>query len=230
MFVDCANTEYSRDIEMMRGGYGDSYYRQLIECVRKYKGTKVDVPVLKSGGDTVEFINFTDDGIARNHAGSDTVYENYTARNIIERVAVTSNGKDMIFTIYTKDEITRRDNNCENPDCWMKMFVSADNGQTFFTVNDSPKSDTVTTVAKINSDDNFADTNHICDITYNYANNKMEFTVPVSAIGIAADRCEFTLWIKAADSSSAYQTPIDFYDLGCAAPIGGLYYTVKVTR
>jgi len=37
-FVDCVNEEYSRDIEMMRGGYFDNYYMQLISDIRKYKG------------------------------------------------------------------------------------------------------------------------------------------------------------------------------------------------
>ena len=40
MFVDCANYEYSRDLEMMRGGYFDNYFMQLIENVRRYKGVR----------------------------------------------------------------------------------------------------------------------------------------------------------------------------------------------
>ncbi len=38
MFVDCANYEYSRDLEMMRGGYFDNYFMQLIENVRPLQG------------------------------------------------------------------------------------------------------------------------------------------------------------------------------------------------
>ena len=31
------NEEYSRDIEPMKGGYGDAYYMQLISFVRRFK-------------------------------------------------------------------------------------------------------------------------------------------------------------------------------------------------
>ena len=44
MFVDAANYEYSRDLEMMRGGYFDNYFMQLVSYVRKYKGTE-ETPV-----------------------------------------------------------------------------------------------------------------------------------------------------------------------------------------
>jgi len=37
-YVDCFNTEYSRDIEPVTGEYGDSYYMQLIKNIRDYKG------------------------------------------------------------------------------------------------------------------------------------------------------------------------------------------------
>lgn len=39
-FVDVFNHEYSRDIEMMKDGYGDNYMLQLIQNVRKYKYTE----------------------------------------------------------------------------------------------------------------------------------------------------------------------------------------------
>ena len=38
MLCDAVNKEYSRDIEPMCGGYGDSFYIQLIENIRQYKG------------------------------------------------------------------------------------------------------------------------------------------------------------------------------------------------
>ena len=37
-FVDNANEEYSRDIEMMAGGHGDNYYLQMTANIRRYKG------------------------------------------------------------------------------------------------------------------------------------------------------------------------------------------------
>ena len=37
-FVDCASNEFSRDIEMMKGGYFDNYYMQLAYNIQKLKG------------------------------------------------------------------------------------------------------------------------------------------------------------------------------------------------
>ncbi|MGB3802348.1 MAG: hypothetical protein WA952_21180 [Lewinella sp.] len=43
-FVDQYNAEYSRDIEPMRGGFGDNYYYQMVDGIRRYKGV-APVPV-----------------------------------------------------------------------------------------------------------------------------------------------------------------------------------------
>ena len=40
IFVDLFSQEFSRDIEPMKGGYGDNYYFQLVNYIRKYKGVQ----------------------------------------------------------------------------------------------------------------------------------------------------------------------------------------------
>ena len=40
MFVDVYSMEYSRDIEPMKGGYGDSYYYQMWQNIRRFKGVR----------------------------------------------------------------------------------------------------------------------------------------------------------------------------------------------
>ncbi|MBC6996613.1 hypothetical protein QWY85_09145 [Neolewinella lacunae] len=39
-FVDQYNEEFSRDIEPMRGGFTDNYYYQMVDGIRRYKGTR----------------------------------------------------------------------------------------------------------------------------------------------------------------------------------------------
>ena len=39
-FVDQYNHEFSRDIEPLRGDYGDNYYYQMADFIRRFKGTK----------------------------------------------------------------------------------------------------------------------------------------------------------------------------------------------
>ena len=40
MFVDVYNAEYNRDIEPMKGGYGDNYYYQMWQNIRRFKGVR----------------------------------------------------------------------------------------------------------------------------------------------------------------------------------------------
>lgn len=39
-FVDQYNEEFSRDIEPMKGGFKDNYYYQMVDNIRKFKGTR----------------------------------------------------------------------------------------------------------------------------------------------------------------------------------------------
>ena len=43
-FVDNYNEEFSRDVMPMKGGYGDDYYMQLVDGIRRFKGVR-PVPV-----------------------------------------------------------------------------------------------------------------------------------------------------------------------------------------
>lgn len=44
-FVDQFDPEFSRDIEPMKGGHGDAYFYQMIDGIRRYKGTRPLPPV-----------------------------------------------------------------------------------------------------------------------------------------------------------------------------------------
>lgn len=51
VFVDLYNMEYSRDIEPMRGGYGDNYYYQMWQNIRRFKGVR---PLPQASGEVGE--------------------------------------------------------------------------------------------------------------------------------------------------------------------------------
>lgn len=46
-FVDLYNEEFSRDAEPVKGAFHDNYYYQLVDHVRKFKGSR-SIPVFKS--------------------------------------------------------------------------------------------------------------------------------------------------------------------------------------
>src|SRR3546814_17661199 len=54
-FVDVYNHEFSRDIEMMKGGYHDNFYMQLVQYVRRFTfGSKTG----KQQPDTATYTDF----------------------------------------------------------------------------------------------------------------------------------------------------------------------------
>ncbi|MBR4371857.1 MAG: hypothetical protein IKS92_12475, partial [Victivallales bacterium] len=104
MFVDCANYEYSRDIEMMRGGYGDAYLCLLRENVRRFKGLSDDDapnPPLTAK----RYRCFADSAMPRDAQGYGTTYVNHTQRNAPQWIDVSHDSTTIIFKIKTAKPI-----------------------------------------------------------------------------------------------------------------------------
>ncbi len=82
-FVDCCDPATSRDVEPMEGLFGDNYYMQMVEYIRRYKGSapRVDVGELQTidveGGFeqwdaasvTARYTDYTGDAVSRNTVG-----------------------------------------------------------------------------------------------------------------------------------------------------------------
>ncbi len=65
-FPDQFNNEYSRDIEPMKGGFGDNYYYQMIANIRRFKGMKASPKstpqkAIKIDGNFAEWLNVKPD-------------------------------------------------------------------------------------------------------------------------------------------------------------------------
>ncbi len=136
-FVDEFNTDFSRDIEPMKGGYGDNYYMQTIAAVRQWKGREPyhykyvnhsdcldpDSPVWN---DVPAYADFEGDAIARDHNGTvkgdDDRYIRYTDnsnRNDIVSVQVASDGEYLCFRVETAADVTAPQG--EN---WMNILIN----------------------------------------------------------------------------------------------------------
>ncbi|MBQ3507136.1 MAG: hypothetical protein IJA91_01185, partial [Clostridia bacterium] len=167
-FVDTSSMEFSRDSEMMRGGYFDNYYIQLAYNVQKAKGSAPVVvqdarnPINVTGDfgqwDAVKFTyhDAKGDTIDRNATGfGRTNYTNDTGRNDIVASKVTADTKNLYFYVETAEAITAADNNSS----WMKLYVDIDSdGNTGwygydFIINYQAKDAFTTTVAKYNGAD-----------------------------------------------------------------------------
>jgi hypothetical protein len=241
-FVDTASIEYSRDTEMMRGGYFDNYYMQLAFNIQRYKGTapiivqdsrkQIDVTGDFSQWDSVQitYHDLQGDTQARNGQGfGHTTYTNDTGRNDIIAAKVTSDTKNLYFYVETADEISYFDTSST----WMQLFLNVDSDTTGwygydYIVNYSPSDTGNTTVAKYVGDGTTFDFANCAEVSYKIDGNKMMITVPQSALGIGENHYrELCLQFKWVDSSSYITTMEQFYEDGDCAPLGRMNFVYQ---
>ena len=245
VFIDTASMEFSRDTEMMRGGYFDNYYMQLIYNVQKAKGTAPIVvqdarnPINVTGdfdqwdNVVVTYVDATGDTANRNAIGfGRTPYTNATGRNDIQSAKVTSDTKNLYFYVKTVDDITLYDTTSS----WMQLYVNVDGrdaekGETGwygydFIINYQAKDAFTTTVAKYVGSDNEYSFFGIGDVNYRVKGNEMMIEVPMALLGIDNYE-EIDLEFKWADSKNVYDEMEDFYCDGDIAPLGRLNYVYQ---
>jgi len=236
MFVDCANYEYSRDIEMMRGGYFDNFFMQLVSYVRKYKGTQATPTYPPVATVDVEwrkhfitcpaiYEGFLDGDFARHAEGQGgVIYDNHTQRNVMDKIGVKHDSEYVSFTIRTKDQLT----DPLGAGSWMNIYLNTEGGTGYqYILNNATRKDGKTTLARVvgEGDDLTAVDIEGVNITYEVRGDVIHIKVPRAAIGI--DKGAFTLWFKVADSRVAYTAIEDFYDKGDVAPLGRLNFVYK---
>jgi hypothetical protein len=139
-FVDLYDPEFNRDIEPMRGGYGDSTYWQMVANIRRYKGAR-PVPAASAAktltipGDFAQWANvrpvYLDDLHDTTHRDHDGVagagrYTNRTGRNDLDSARVAHDATHLHFHITTREPLTP----ATDAD-WLVLLLDADqNGAT----------------------------------------------------------------------------------------------------
>ena len=227
-FVDAYNAEFNRDIEPMKGGWGDNYYLQMVDGVRRFKGAR-PLPV----DDALRTVNNWDDwkALPENYrdASGDTAardwpgwggkrYLNVTARNDFENAKVATDADNITFYIQTKDAISnRRDRQ------WMQLLVNSDqnyatgwNGYDFC-VNFAPLSETETAVAQWKD----GGWKRVARADYKVRGNEMQNTVP-RAVLEQNHKVAFDFhWV---DNAPIEGDITNFYVDGDSAPNGRFNY------
>ncbi len=119
-FVDLYDQEFSRDIEPMRGGFGDNYYWQMIANIRRYKGARplaVSSPAktIAIPGDFAQWADvkpvYLDDLHDTTHRDHDGVrgagrYTNNSGRNDLDTMHVAQNATHCFFHVSTREALT----------------------------------------------------------------------------------------------------------------------------
>jgi len=196
-FVDSCTEEFSRDIEPMKDGYGDAYYYQMTDNIRRYKGARPlpkasDVKTITIDGD---FSDWTDvipeyrdtrgDAYHRNHPGWGRIkaYVNTTGRNDFVTCKVSRDGENIYFYAETDKAITDcKDNN------WMLLFIDVDTDHTTgwegfdYLVNHKVADSKTSMVKKYNGDGKWQKVG-MC--TYSVKEKQFELAIPRELLGLA---------------------------------------------
>lgn len=240
-FVDQYNHEFSRDLEPLRGDFGDNYYYQLCQFVRRFKGSD-PAPVYKSvekvsvDGDfsdwkDVQAVYADDQGDTkhRDHFGWGNVGQlvNATGRNDIVRTKVANDGANLYFYVRTAADITpRTDKN------WMRLLIDVTDSQEpawegfRFMVNRSVSDAQRTSLDACRGGWSWEKKE---DISYRVEGSEMELAIPLASLGIR-DAGRFTIdfkWVDNALSSGDIQQCLSDGD---SAPNGRFRYRYRFRK
>jgi len=237
-FIDQANQEYSRDIEPMKGGHFDNYYMQLIDYVRRFKGTD---PVLQAGPNKTinirgTFKQWDDVGpvyynmpfgtLKRNHTGyGGIVYNNVAGSNGVELLKLTRDDDNLYFFVQTKYPIKKY-----SFQPWMRLFLHIEGDQRIgwkgyqYAVN----------LELIDSDFSILHESlggwrwkHKGRVPLNTAGNQMMLSVSRELLGLKGIS-DFEVHFKWVDGGRGDWTIEDFYLNGDTAPYGRVNYVYSV--
>jgi hypothetical protein len=227
-FVDKYSAEFSRDIEPMKGGFGDAYYYQMISNIRKYKGTRPlpevqPVPIKIDG----EFSDWSDarpvfrdtlgDPAHREHPGwvGQPPFSNKTGRNDIATAKVSADAENVYFYVSTSTRLTAS----TDPN-WMLLYIDADHNPKTgwlgydFVINRANVPPGITTLER-NEGGGYL-WKAVRDVEFRSVGNELEIGIPRIALGITAET--FTLDFKWADNIQQTGDWSDFTLNGDVAP------------
>ncbi len=251
-FVDSFNTEFSRDMEMTKNptyvvddetgeyimeGYGDNYYLQLIQNVRKYKGVMnnddVTIPVSKSidfsqSVTQWEEINSTYENPSYDNVERKIYYKIPASENYIKTIKVTHDDANVYFYIETDKDITK---NTDGKTNHMNLFIGVEGLDSpawesyQYVLNRKPVSDTKTSFEVCKGGYEFEKTD---DVDYIISGNTMQIKVPFTDLKIEDDT--FTIYFKCADGVMKENDIMDYYVTGESLPIGRLSYIYKSNK
>ncbi|PWM45906.1 MAG: hypothetical protein DBX47_03565 [Clostridiales bacterium] len=230
-FADQFSAEFSRDIEFSKTNLKDSYYYQMVDYIRKFKGC-AETPVasepkvidINSTEDmwasvSPEYIAYKGNTFNRDNNGyGDLHYYNATGRNDITSAKVARDSENIYFMVETKENLSPR-----SDEAWMRLLIDVNNGdknwETFdYIVNRRSPTD-MATLERSTGGWNWET---IGQVYYNINENRLQIKIPKAMLGITGD--EYTINFKWSDNMQNDGDIMDFYINGDVAPSGRFKY------
>ena len=235
-FVDTATVNYSRDIEMTKGYYFDSYYMQLIDNIRRYKGAsptlvrnqmkRIDIyGSFDQWNDiTTSYRDATSDQTARSTTGfSNIPYVNTTGRNDLKSAKIVYDTEYIYFYAECASNITPYSRSTP----WMKIYIDKDQSNSTgwygydYAVNYAATGSNTTSVATLASDGTATTTDS--NVAYSVNGTMIMIKVPLADLGIS-DYNNIDFAFKWVDSTTTISTMEQLYTYGDQMPHGRLNF------
>ena len=237
-FPDEFSMEKSRDIEPMKGGYGDNYYYQLIANVRRFKGMpdgRVQVPITRKKidwnyWDTVDngFRTHLHNTMHRNSRGWGSRYlVNNSGRNDLTEAKVACDAKNIYFYIECADTITP-----STDPAWMRLFIDVDCSHATgwegydYVVNRLSPTDGTTLLEACSGNSWIWDRGQ--RVHYEVQGNKMFVVVPRRYLGLRRGQ-PVRIQFKWSDNMQQEGDILDFLTNGDVAPLGRFNYEFTIS-
>ena len=232
-FPDQYDWEHSRDIEPTAewGDYGDSYYYQLVQNVRRYKGVhskaRLSDPKTMAigsfdGWDKIspDFKHYKGNTLFRDHlqhSYSGQKYTNQTGRNDFVDARVSRDDEYVYFYIETASDISSNKGKG-----WMRLFINSDRkaetgwkGYDYCLNYKNPESDSVGILSKCTGPEwKWEDYGKF---DYAVKGKMMEVRIAKSALGLSG---KLSFEFKWSDNMQEEGNILDFYVNGDVAPGG----------
>ena len=227
-FPDQFSPEYSRDIELSKGILKDHYYYQLVENIRRFKGTEapqraqaektIDISADASQWASVlpeynHYKGLTD----RDSAGwVGYTYENRTGRNDIVSTKTAFDSENIYFMVETAQALT-----AEEDKNWMQLYIDTDFSGISpewagfeYRISSYSSENGTAELGKYSENEAFE---KIADISYSVKENILQLEIPREALGLTDERVKFNFkWTDNIDDNDVMNLYID----GDCAPGG----------
>lgn len=236
-FCDQYNLEFSRDAEMMKGGYGDNYYMQMAAHIRRFKG--MDAPAVFPQGKAIDLAASFEQWeevpavykahplatLPRDFPGcGEYHYTVDSGRNDFVESRVTHDGDHIYFYVRTREPITSpRDPNW----MWLLIDVQGDGQPDWegfnYLINYKEFGEGESMAAVSVGGWNWR---AVGTIHYRVEKDRMHLAVPRSLLRVGDG--DFTLEFKWIDNARTPGDIMDTYINGDAAPLGRFRYRYAV--
>jgi hypothetical protein len=220
-FVDQYNEEYSRDIEPMRGGFGDNFYYQMVDGIRRFKGVSTlpaDTVQLTAtiDGNPYEWkgtVYYDDIGdiTSRNHFGWGKIGQltNNSGRNDFVTAQAATDNNNAYFLMRTDQPIEL------TTDVPVQLFIATQGSNAWegfhYLVNILPGNK-----AELNACQGDWKWQKVADVTCAVKDKCIELSIPLQRLGITSGAPAFDF--KWADNMPQNGDIRDFMDNGDTAP------------